>query len=141
MTEGKDRPVRLSCIVCASAPLDSLPKYVTIRLHMTAPTAYKAIADDTRRQILDLLRGGSLPAGEIAQRFSRVSRPAVSKHLSILRRSRLVVRRREGRQQVYSLNAEPLRAVEDWVRQYEVFWDRQLEAFKKYVESDQPKGE
>ncbi len=96
---------------------------------------YRAIADDTRRQILDLLRGESLTAGAIAGRFQRMTRPAVSKHLAILRRSRLVTATRQGREQVYSLNAAPLREVESWVRQYEQFWGDQLASFKTYVES------
>ncbi|MGH2523591.1 MAG: metalloregulator ArsR/SmtB family transcription factor, partial [Anaerolineales bacterium] len=64
---------------------------------------YKAIADDTRRRILDALRTESLTAGAIAGRFRRLSRPAVSKHLSILRRSRLVSAKKQGRERVYSL--------------------------------------
>ncbi len=108
---------------------------------MPAITPYKAIADDTRRHILDLLRVEPLTAGVIAQRVRqrrstpKLSRPAVSKHLRILRSSRLVSAKREGREQVYHLNAEPLRDVESWVRQYEQFWDKQLDAFKAYVEA------
>ena len=102
-------------------------------------TPYKAIADNTRRRILDLLRGESLTAGVIAARFHPMSRPAVSKHLGILRRSRLVKAKKLGREQVYTLNAEPLREVETWLRQYEAFWDQQLQAFKRYVETEQQK--
>ena len=102
-------------------------------------TPYKAIADDTRRRILDLLREESLTAGAIAGRFQRLSRPAVSKHLSILRRSRLVSAKKQGRERLYILNAEPLREVEAWVKQYEVFWDQQLQSFKDYVESETKK--
>jgi len=65
--------------------------------------AFSAIADPTRRAVLDLLRRGSLPAGQIARAFS-VSRPAVSKHLRLLRRARLVQERREGRNRFYQLN-------------------------------------
>lgn len=96
---------------------------------------YRAIADDTRRQILDLLRVESMTAGAIADRFNRMTRPAVSKHLSILRRSRLVTARKQGREQVYTLNAAPLREVEAWVRQYEEVWGDQLASFKSYVEA------
>jgi DNA-binding transcriptional ArsR family regulator len=99
-------------------------------------TPYKAIADATRRQILDLLRGRPLTAGAIAGRFRRLSRPAVSKHLAILRRARLVTARRRGREHVYHLNPRPLREVSDWLERYEAFWDEQLQAFKDYVESE-----
>ncbi|HLF28753.1 MAG TPA: metalloregulator ArsR/SmtB family transcription factor [Anaerolineae bacterium] len=101
-----------------------------------ALTPYKAIADGTRRRILDLLREEKLSAGAIAQRFPRISRPAVSKHLAILRRSRLVATKKQGREQLYALNAAPLRAVADWVRAYEVFWEEQLQSLKDYVESE-----
>lgn len=103
--------------------------------------SYEAIADPTRRGILDLLRRRSLNAGAIARRFPRISRPAVSKHLAILRRSRLVVVHKAGREVRYSLNAEPLREVDAWLRRYEGFWDRRLQAFKEYVESTPEKGE
>ena len=107
---------------------------------MLPVTPYRAIADDTRRHILDLLRAESLTAGDIAGRFKRrLSRPAVSKHLRILRSSRLVTATKQGRERVYALNAEPLREVDDWVKQYETFWDQQLEAFKDYVESETKK--
>ena len=103
---------------------------------MSASAAYRAIADDTRRSILDLLRREAMTAGAIAGRFGGMSRPAVSKHLAILRRSRLVQAKKIGRERVYALNAEPLREVHTWLRQYEQFWDQQLDAFKQYVETN-----
>ncbi len=104
---------------------------------------YRAIADNTRRRILDLLRAENMTAGAIAVavagRSRRLSRPAVSKHLRILRRSKLVVAKRRGREQIYSLNAEPLRDINAWIKQYESFWDQQLQSFKEYVEKgDKP---
>ncbi len=104
-------------------------------------TPYQAISDGTRRRILDLLRGESLTAGAIARRFRKISRPAVSKHLAILRRSKLVVTKKRGRERMYTLNAAPLRAVAGWLSQYEAFWDLQLQAFKDYVESESAKEE
>ena len=98
-------------------------------------TPYQAILDGTRRRILDLLREESLTAGAIAQRFRKISRPAVSKHLAILRRSKLVVTKKQGRERMYSLNAAPLREVADWVSQYDALWDKQLQSLKDYVES------
>ena len=100
-------------------------------------TPYQAITDGTRRQILDMLRQESLTAGSIAQYFPGISRPAVSKHLAILRRTNLVRVRKNGREQIYSLNAAPLQEVDDWLSKYESLWDQQLESFKNYVESDQ----
>ena len=102
--------------------------------------SYHAISDRTRRQILDLLVQESLTAGAIAQRFGKISRPAVSKHLAVLRRSKLVSIRKQGRERIYTLNAAPLKDVSDWVSRYQAFWDEQLESFKNYVESN-PKQE
>ena len=101
---------------------------------------YRAIADNTRRQILDLLRKENMTAGaivlSIAGRSRRMTQPAVSKHLRILRKSKLVTVKKSGREQIYSLNAEPLRDIDAWIKQYEVFWDQQLQSFKEYVEKD-----
>jgi DNA-binding transcriptional ArsR family regulator len=108
---------------------------------MSAVSPYRAISDHTRRQILDLLRGENLTAGAIAGHFGEISRPAVSKHLAILRKSRLVQVRKQGREQVYTLNAAPLREVNAWLSRYEAFWDDQLAAFKHFVEGQLPPEE
>lgn len=94
---------------------------------------FRAVADPTRREILDLLRGGELRAGEIAGAFP-VSRPAVSKHLRVLRQAELVERRKAGRRRLYRLNPEPLRQVDDWVSRYEEFWEASLGRLKEHVE-------
>lgn len=96
---------------------------------------FQALADPTRRAVLDLLRRGSQPAGEIARAFP-VSRPAISKHLRLLRRAHLVREHREGRHRVYQLNPEPLRAVDSWIEQYRVFWATSLNNLKAFVEAD-----
>jgi DNA-binding transcriptional ArsR family regulator len=98
-------------------------------------SAYGAIADPTRRQILDLLSEGEIPAGELASHFS-VSRPAVSRHLRVLRGARLVRETRRGRHRFYALNAGPLREVDSWVRRYERFWRESMDAFKRYLEDE-----
>jgi DNA-binding transcriptional ArsR family regulator len=96
---------------------------------------FSALADPTRRAVLDLLRLGSQPAGRIAQAFP-VSRPAISKHLRLLRRAHLVEERREGRHRLYQLNAEPLRAVAYWLDQYRSFWQTSLSNLKTFVENE-----
>ena len=100
--------------------------------------AFSALADPTRRAVLDLLRTGTRPAGDIARAFT-VSRPAISKHLSILRRAHLVEERREGRHRMYQLNPEPLRAVDTWLDQYRQFWTASLNNLKEYVEAEYAK--
>lgn len=97
--------------------------------------AFQALADPTRRAVLDLLRRGSQPAGQIASAFP-VSRPAISKHLRLLRRAHLVREHREGRHRVYQLNPEPLRAVDTWIEQYRVFWTASLNNLKAFVEAE-----
>jgi DNA-binding transcriptional ArsR family regulator len=96
---------------------------------------FQALADPTRRAVLDLLRRGSQPAGQIATAFP-VSRPAISKHLRLLRRAHLVQEHREGRHRVYQLNPEPLRAVDSWIEQYRVFWTQNLNSLKAFVEAE-----
>lgn len=101
----------------------------------SANTTFSALSDPTRRAVLDLLRRGSLPAGEIARAFT-VSRPAVSKHLRLLRRARLVKEHREGRRRVYQLNPGPLKGVEDWLSEYRGFWRASLANLKAFVEAE-----
>jgi DNA-binding transcriptional ArsR family regulator len=100
--------------------------------------AFSALADPTRRAVLDLLRAGTRPAGEIARAFP-VSRPAISKHLKILRRAHLVEERREGRHRLYQLNPEPLKAVDTWLEQYRSFWSANLASLKSFVEAEYEK--
>jgi len=100
--------------------------------------AFNALADPTRRAVLDLLRAGIRPAGEIARAFP-VSRPAISKHLRILRRAHLVEERKEGRHRLYQLNPEPLKAVDSWLEEYRQFWTASLENLKEFVESEYEK--
>jgi DNA-binding transcriptional ArsR family regulator len=102
--------------------------------HRTEAT-FHALSDPTRRAVLDLLRRGSQPAGQIAEAFP-VSRPAISKHLRLLRRAHLVREHREGRNRVYELNPEPLRAVDSWIEEYRVFWQTSLNNLKSFVEAE-----
>jgi DNA-binding transcriptional ArsR family regulator len=99
---------------------------------------FQVLADPTRRAVLDLLRKGIQPAGEIARIFP-VSRPAISKHLRLLRRAHLVQERREGRHRLYQLNPEPLKAVDAWLEQYRVFWQTSLVNLKTFVEAEYAK--
>lgn len=96
--------------------------------------AFSALADPTRRAVLDLLLRGRLSAGRIAQAFP-ISRPAISKHLRLLRRARLVRARRVGRQRFFQLNPEPLKSVDLWLSRYRVFWQSQLSNLKHFVEA------
>src|SRR5262249_957304 len=97
---------------------------------------FRAIADSTRREILGLLRRRKHTVNELAGNF-RTSRPAISKHLRLLRRVGLVVTKNEGTARICQLNAEPLRGDEDWLGDYQEFWANSLRRLKRYVEEDQ----
>jgi len=99
-----------------------------------AVSAFHAIADPTRRQILDLLAVGPQRAGDLAASFRRISRPAVSKHLRVLRGSRLILQERRGRELWYRLDPMPLSQVETWLSKYRDFWQNKLEDLKKAAE-------
>jgi DNA-binding transcriptional ArsR family regulator len=99
---------------------------------------FRAIADPTRREILGLLRHGRRTVGEIAGNFP-TSRPAISRHLRVLRSAGLVVARRDGTARVCELNAAPLRTVDDWLRDYQAFWRENLRNLKRYVEANPEK--
>jgi DNA-binding transcriptional ArsR family regulator len=101
--------------------------------HKHREAVFRAIADPTRRKILGLLRGRRCTVGEIAANF-RTSRPAISKHLRLLRSVGLVVTRRNGTARICELNARPLRVVSDWLQAYEAFWRDSLGSLKRYVE-------
>ncbi|HYX68139.1 MAG TPA: metalloregulator ArsR/SmtB family transcription factor [Terriglobales bacterium] len=98
---------------------------------------FEALADPTRRAVLDRLRRhGSQPAGEIARVFP-ISRPAISRHLRLLRRARLVEERRQGRHRFYRVNAQPLQAVDRWLEDYRAYWSGKLASLKAFVESEE----
>jgi DNA-binding transcriptional ArsR family regulator len=94
---------------------------------------FRAIADPTRRALLDLLRRGARPVGALAGEFD-LSLPAVSQHLRVLREVDLVREERDGRRRVYQLNPAPLRHVVDWLSHYQRFWERKLDALDRYLE-------
>ena len=94
---------------------------------------YHAIADPTRRAILDFLRTGPRQVNQVAAEFP-MSRPAISKHLRVLRSSKLVKEKRQGRFRMYQLNPMPLRDLDRWLEEYRVSWQRNLRSLKNYVE-------
>ncbi|CAM3508783.1 metalloregulator ArsR/SmtB family transcription factor [Kibdelosporangium persicum] len=94
-----------------------------------------AVADPVRRQILEMLRTGPLPAGEIANRFS-ITRPAISRHLRVLRESGLVRDETVGRQRVYALDPDRLTELSEWVASMVApvaAWEHRLDALETEV--------
>ena len=96
---------------------------------------WKALADPTRRAILDLLRRKSHTTTEIVERVPAISRFGVMKHLSVLRAAGLVQTREDGRSVVNSLNVIPIRLIyERWVSDYQDLWARKLTSLKRSLE-------
>src|ERR1700676_3397444 len=89
------------------------------------PDAFHAIAEGNRRLLLDLLRTGEQPVGGLVT-ATGLSYSLVSQHLQVLLEAGVVVRRPEGRQRVYRVEAAPLRRVHDWTAEYGVFWGERL---------------
>jgi DNA-binding transcriptional ArsR family regulator len=98
-------------------------------------TAYAALADPSRRKILDLLRGGELPVSDLVAPLG-LSQPGVSKHLKVLRRAGLVDVRPDGKQRLYRLRAAPLAEVDAWLEPYRVHWDGRLDALERHLEEN-----
>jgi DNA-binding transcriptional ArsR family regulator len=88
---------------------------------------FRAIADPTRRAMLDRLMAGDCAAGELPGARG-MSQPALSQHLRVLRRAGLVTQRRVGRRQMVRISPAPLREIVDWVEHYRKFWDDKLVA-------------
>jgi DNA-binding transcriptional ArsR family regulator len=98
-------------------------------------TAYAALAEPHRRQILDLLRGGERSVGDLVGRLD-LSQPGVSKHLKVLREAGLVASRSEGKRRVYALCSEPLEEVDAWLEPYRAFWSDRLDALERHLEEN-----
>ena len=96
---------------------------------------YRALADPTRREILVRLAQGSADVTELVSRFP-MSQPAISQHLKSLRDAGLVDAERQGRRQVYRLRPESLRAVADWVGQFQRFWEARLDDLDRALQAD-----
>ena len=98
-------------------------------------TAYAALAEPHRRQILDLLRNGDRSVNDLVARL-KLSQPGVSKHLKVLREAGLVEVRPEGRRRWYGLRAQPLAEVDEWLEPYRVYWSDRLDALERHLEEN-----
>ena len=92
----------------------------------TTTDAFNAVAEPRRREILDALAGGELAVGDLVELLG-LAQPQVSKHLRVLREVGLVDVRDDGRHRLYRVNGAPLRAVHDWVSQYEQLWNERFD--------------
>ncbi len=97
---------------------------------------FAALADPTRRAILARLATGEASVTELAAPFT-MSQPAISRHLKVLERARLITRGRDAQWRPARIEAEPLREVADWVAQYRRFWDSQFDRLDEYLHTIQ----
>jgi DNA-binding transcriptional ArsR family regulator len=98
-------------------------------------TAYTALAEPHRRQILDLLRSEERSVNDLVGRL-KISQPGVSKHLRVLRDAGLVEVRPDGRRRWYGLRAQPLAEVDEWLEPYRAFWSGRLDALERHLEEN-----
>jgi DNA-binding transcriptional ArsR family regulator len=92
----------------------------------------RALADESRRTMLDTLSRGPVTAGELAALLP-IARPGVSRHLRVLREAGLVEVRKQAQRRVYSLRPQPLAEVDDWLGRYRALWQRRLDALHTEV--------
>lgn len=95
---------------------------------------FRAIADPTRRAILDLLAAGERAVNDLLKPF-KMTQPAISQHLRVLREAGLVSERRDGRRRIYKLEAAPIRQVHEWAAHYQRFWTDKLTALGDYLDA------
>jgi len=112
-----------------------------VELHAESlDVVFHALSDSTRRAILRDVSREAKTVGEIAKPYS-MSLAAVSKHLQVLERAELVKREKKGNFRMVQLNAETLRAAQEWLAYYETFWTGQLDALQNYLETAETPGE
>ena len=100
---------------------------------------FRALSDPTRRGMLASLALGDKSVGELGEPF-HMSFAGASKHVKVLESAGLIARRKAGRKQICTLNAEPLRQAEEWLRQWEKFWSVRLDRLQALVESEKGRG-
>jgi DNA-binding transcriptional ArsR family regulator len=98
-------------------------------------TAYAAVAEPSRRLILDLLRERERSVGDLVERL-RISQPGVSKHLRVLREAGLVKVQPDGRRRLYALRAAPLAELDEWLAPYREHWIERLDALEQHLEEN-----
>jgi|SRR5215468_4593805 len=101
--------------------------------------AFAAIAEPTRRAVLDLLLEGERPAGDLVAAFPRLTQPAVSRHLRILREAGLVNVHAKAQQRIYALEPARLAIVYEWLNRYRLYWAANLTRLERHLDRDSPR--
>ena len=100
---------------------------------------FQAIADPTRREIINMIAHQSLNLNSVAEHFD-ISRPAISKHIKILSECGLIVIKQQGRERYCEAKFQKLNEVADWIDQYKVFWTKKLDALEDFLQPEQAKS-
>lgn len=98
----------------------------------TRRDVFQAIADPTRRQIIDLLSGEAMNLNSIAEHFD-VTRPAISNHIRILNECGIITIDQVGRERICRIQPKNLKEIADWIGQYDDLWESKIDAFEKYL--------
>lgn len=96
-------------------------------------TALEVLAEPSRRRILELLRDGERPVGELVERV-QLTQPAVSKHLRVLKEAGLVDVRPQAQRRLYRIRPEPLAELDAWLEPYRVLWNERLDRLERHLE-------
>lgn len=99
-----------------------------------------ALADPTRRKMLELLAGSSRPAGAFAKAFPDVRQPTLSHHLKVLREAGLVAVHADAQRRVYSLRSEALQEVQEWLNRSRPYWNERLDALEQHLDTSLEEG-
>jgi DNA-binding transcriptional ArsR family regulator len=104
-------------------------------------STFEVLAEPRRRQILDLLRAGERPVGELVEKLT-LTQPTVSKHLRVLREAGLVEVRHDAQRRWYRLRPEPLVEIDSWLAPYRQLWTASLDALERHLDAmpDEPEG-
>lgn len=94
---------------------------------------FEVLAEPQRRRILDLLRQGEQGVGELVAALNDVSQPSVSKHLRVLKNAGLVDVRADAQRRLYSVRADPLREIDEWLTPYRSMWSAGLDALERHL--------
>jgi DNA-binding transcriptional ArsR family regulator len=100
---------------------------------------FQAIADPTRREIINMIAYQSLNLNSVAEKFD-ISRPAISKHIKILTECGLIEIKQQGRERFCEAKLQKLNEVSDWVEQYKKFWEQKLDSLEEYLKELQSKN-
>jgi DNA-binding transcriptional ArsR family regulator len=100
---------------------------------------FGSLSDSTRRDILQRLRRGEQSVGELAQEY-KLTFAAVSKHLKVLEKAKLIIKQRRGKQQMVHISPQALASADEYLRQYQALWEQRFNALENLLEQEQRKN-